>query len=119
MDGKLALRDSWLLESDSLRPLASKMAGFNCLATLYVIGPKLDQLVQHLIYFSSTEKIKKRHGKQESSEGIIWSVSNSDGMENAVVLRAAAQDTHLMRSFLLYHLQALPDQVPIESFSRI
>ena len=118
-NGELLLRDPWLLENNQkdLQPnsLCQKMAGFHCIANLIMIGEEVKSLISHLTFFSNSEKISKRKVDQ-AGEHIIWSVSCL--RPDFLILRAAAKDTILMRSFLKFHFKHLSGK-EAAGFSRI
>ncbi len=124
LDNNLLLREPWQLqnEGDSF-PLHVRMHPYHCFATILLFGPRLIPTINRLKNLSNDEKITRNNPKQS----IIWSGSiftSSDislgEVGEGMVLRAAAQDTVMMRSWILYQLSDMMKPEELDNyFSRI
>ena len=120
-ENDLLIRDAWMLKQDDdgvdeRNNLRKRMGNFNCVANLIMMGHRTQTLIAHLDEFAKSEKILRRGGLT-SEPPIVWSVSRI--RPDCMVLRAAALNTILMRSFILFHLKFLDSSLEVEGFSRI
>ncbi|KDQ12931.1 hypothetical protein BOTBODRAFT_34072 [Botryobasidium botryosum FD-172 SS1] len=115
LDGKRIMRDVMLLESAppdaSLlflppRTLKDRLGPYACYATLLLVGPKVQDLI------ASLEKAYQSIHVFQQSEPLplVWSMSALEESSGAVV-RVAALETDMVRTWLRQSLQGLSDLV--------
>ncbi|KDN36186.1 hypothetical protein RSAG8_11018, partial [Rhizoctonia solani AG-8 WAC10335] len=119
IDGKRVARDVMLLtqEQDSgvlpKRTLKDRLSPYACYATLFLLGPLVQPIVQSL-QTSYGSISQQRRGEPED---LIWSLSplvEGDG----ICVRVAGKETELVRQWLNVRLVGLESVVGVEAYSK-
>ncbi|CAE7107310.1 unnamed protein product [Rhizoctonia solani] len=119
IDQKRMARDVMLLtqeqESGALpkRSLKDRLSPYACYATLFLIGPLVQPIVQSLQ--TGYGDISQR--QRSEPEDLIWSLSplvEGDG----ICIRVAGKETELVRQWLKIRLEGLKSVVGVEAYSK-